>query len=139
MNSKYTHMVPGKDLEIHIPPLPIALVAGVITYSAFPIFVVMDLYGTFFQLTFFNLLKIPSIKRSEYIRLDRYKLEKLTVFQKFNCLYCGYANGIVAYFKAVVNQMETYSCAIKHKRNSKAALHQKDFYEYEEFQVPAGN
>jgi Na+-translocating ferredoxin:NAD+ oxidoreductase RNF subunit RnfB len=67
------------------------------------------------------------------MKIDRQKLSKLSFTQKINCVYCGYANGIVAYLKAVVNQMEVYSCAIKHSVGNKATTHQKSFYKYEDF------
>lgn len=65
--------------------------------------------------------------------LDRYELSKLSFMQKLNCVYCGYANGIIAYGKAIVNQTEIYSCAIKHTRTPKGHEHHKGFYDWREF------
>ena len=40
---------------------------------------------------------------------------------------------MIAWVKAVINQTEIYSCAIKHKKPVKGQDHQNDFYEYEKY------
>ena len=132
MSQKLKYLVVVDGHEIHFPPPPIVLLLTIVTYLALFIFAAMDMYAWIFQNTYFRAHKIPLINRDDYVRVDRHKLNKLTAVQKLNCIYCGYANGVVAYFKAVTNRMEKYSCAIMHARNSKAATHHKGFYKYEE-------
>jgi len=49
-------------------------------------------------------------------------------------MYCGYANGLIAWIKATLNVTEAYSCAIKHSVNKQGQEHQRWFYEYGEFE-----
>ena len=42
----------------------------------------------------FKLYNIPLVKRSDFIAIDRHKLNYLNPIQKLNCVYCGYANGL---------------------------------------------
>jgi hypothetical protein len=71
------------------------------------------------------------VKRSEYVVLDRGDLPYLNVVQKFNCFYCGYANGVVAYAREIAARTEQYWCPIKHSRRVLAA-HERypRFFEY---------
>ena len=94
----------------------------------------MDIFLWQFQNIYFRIYDIPILKRSQYIILDRYKLGKLSFWQRLNCLYCEYANGLVAFAKAVVNQMELYSCAIKHTHIPPGQEHQKVFFDRDKFQ-----
>ncbi|WP_271223801.1 hypothetical protein, partial [Streptosporangium carneum] len=45
---------------------------------------------------------------------DRHKLPYLNVIQKLNCLYCAYANGVLAYVAEIASRTEQYWCPIKH-------------------------
>jgi len=80
----------------------------------------------------FRLYKIPPIKRSRYIKIDRYRLKYLTWYEKINCTYCGYANGLAQYFTAIAAETEKYWCSIKHEKdpNFIPPEHHKDFLEY---------
>ena len=60
--------------------------------------------------------------------MERWDLKKLSFLQKINCVYCEYANGILAFAKAVGNQTEIYSCAIKHRHALKGHEYEKKFY-----------
>jgi hypothetical protein len=53
------------------------------------------------------------------------------VLEKFNCMYCGYANGVASYFREVAARTEQYWCPIKHARRIVAA-HDRypGFFEY---------
>lgn len=59
------------------------------------------------------------------------KNEEEKNLEKFNCIYCGYGNGLAAYAKEIIARTEQYWCPIKH------ATHVKDphsryhhFFEY---------
>jgi hypothetical protein len=46
--------------------------------------------------------------------LDRAHLSYLNAIEKLNCVYCGYANGLIAYVREVASRTEQYWCPIKH-------------------------
>lgn len=80
----------------------------------------------------FRLYNLPLIKHATYVKIDRHKLQYLTWYEKFNCAYCGYANGVAHYVTAIVAETEKYWCGIKHEKdpNFIPAEHHKDFMEY---------
>jgi hypothetical protein len=75
--------------------------------------------------------RIPLVRRSDYIALDRGKLAYLNGIEKANCNYCGYANGLLAYIREVTARTEQYWCPIKHARRVKGAHpHYRAFVDY---------
>ncbi len=80
----------------------------------------------------FPLYGLPLIKRNQYIRIDRHKLQYLSLFDKVNCAYCGYANGLVRYLTAIAAATEKYWCGIKHQSGGDFINqeHQKNFLDY---------
>ena len=80
----------------------------------------------------FRLYKLPLIKHATYVKIDRQKLKYLTWHEKFNCAYCGYANGVAHYVTVIVAETEKYWCGIKHDKapNFISPKHHKDFVEY---------
>lgn len=77
--------------------------------------VFLDLTVSVYQAICFRLWKIPRVKRSEYVIIDRFRLEYLNGFQKLNCIYCGYANGVLAFSRMVAGETERYWCPVKHE------------------------
>ena len=65
----------------------------------------------------FPLYGIPYVSRSAYIKIDRYRLSYLIWWEKGNCLYCGYANGLLHYLSAIAAETEKYWCGIKHAKD----------------------
>jgi hypothetical protein len=93
---------------------PFNLLTAPLIYSMiFPI-ALFDLWATIFQQVYFRAYRIPRVKRSEYVVLDRQHLKYLNVIEIVNCLYCGYANGVIAYGREVAGRTEQYWCPIKH-------------------------
>lgn len=76
----------------------------------------LDLTITLYQHICFRLYKIGRVDRSRYIVMDRHQLQYLNGIEKFNCVYCGYGNGVIAYAREVVARTEQYWCPIKHAR-----------------------
>ena len=76
--------------------------------------VLLDSFVTIYQFICFPVYKIPKVKRSEYIVMDRHALKYLNVIEKLNCMYCGYFNGLIAYVQEVAARTEQYWCPIKH-------------------------
>lgn len=68
---------------------------------------------------------IPKAKRSDYLVFDRADLPYLNIIEKFNCFYCSYANGLMAFGREIAARTEQYWCPIKHARRIKAA---HDYY-----------
>lgn len=76
-------------------------------YFGIPSFIVFHficLY-CFLHLIASPVLGIPKIKLEDYLSFDRYKASSLPWFDRFNCLYCDYANGIATFFKVKIDQV----------------------------------
>lgn len=80
----------------------------------------------------FTLYGIPLIDRKKYIKIDRYKLEYLGTWDKVNCAYCGYVNGVLRYAVEIAAKTEQYWCGIKHKNDNIfiESEHHKNFLEH---------
>ena len=127
-------LVPQKDLPSrHGPSFPFRILATITITSMLPFFLAADFLIWFYQTIYFGINKIPKMKRSTYVVLERYKLGRLTVIQKWSCGYCEYANGIILWLKAVANQTEIYSCAIKYSHPLPGQEYQAKFYDQETF------
>lgn len=79
----------------------------------------LDLFVTFYQAVCFPVYGIPKVQRRDYIVLDRQQLAYLNGLQKLNCIYCGYANGLIGWVREVAARTEAYWCPIKHSRRVK--------------------
>jgi hypothetical protein len=84
-----------------------------------------------YQRTCFAAWRVPRVRRSEYIVIDRQYLAYLNAIEKLNCIYCGYGNGVIALAREVASRTEQYWCPIKHAREAKG-LHNRslEFLEY---------
>ncbi len=95
-------------------------------------FFIFDISIEIYHQTCFRLYKLPLVKRSKYIKIDRHKLEYLSFPDKIRCAYCGYANGFLAYAVKIVGDTEKYWCGIKHEKDAEFAeqAHHHDFLKY---------
>jgi hypothetical protein len=59
--------------------------------------IILDLFLIIYQYSAFLLYRIPRVKRSEYFIYERRFLDYLNWFEKINCLYCSYVNGLFGY------------------------------------------
>ena len=91
----------------------------------------MDLSVSLYQAICFRLYRIPRVRRSCYIVIDRHSLAYLNLIEKINCLYRGYFNGLIAYVQEIAARTEQYWCPIKHARRV-ASMHSRyhKFLEY---------
>ena len=48
--------------------------------------------------------------------IDRNKLRYLNALEGLNCMYCSYANGLLAYVVEIAGRTEQHWCPIKHAR-----------------------
>lgn len=91
-----------------------------------------DIWIEVYHRVCFYLCGIPYVKRSVYIKIDRHKLSYLNFPQKLYCVYCGYANGVIAYWAKIAAETERYWCGIQHKadREFVPPSHHAEFAKY---------
>lgn len=110
---------------------PRNLITAPIIYGMVLPFVILDLCLTAYQWICFPLYGIGRVRRGSYIIMDRHRLHYLNSIEKFNCLYCGYANGLLAYAREIAARTELYWCPVKHAgriRDRHSRYH--DFLDY---------
>jgi len=93
-----------------------SLLTTPVIYSLLLPFVALDLWVTLYQWVCFPIYGIARVPRRRYFVIDRHKLAYLNGIEKVNCVYCGYANGAIAYVREVAARTEEYWCPIKHAR-----------------------
>lgn len=94
-------------------PLATLVVAPAVYGLIVPI-VLLDLAVSLFQLVCFTAWGMKRVGRADHVIVDRHRLGYLNGIEKLNCLYCGYANGVIAYAREVASHTEQYWCPIKH-------------------------
>lgn len=94
---------------------PVLLTAPVI-YSGGVAFALLDAFVSLYQALCFPIYRIPKVRRADHLVFDRADLPYLNAVEKFNCLYCSYGNGVLAYAREVAARTEQYWCPIKHAR-----------------------
>lgn len=80
---------------------------------------ILDISATIYQAVCFPVYKIPKVKRSDYVIMDRYNLFYLDRFERISCWYCEYFNGVIAYVREMAARTEQFWCPIKHSRSLK--------------------
>jgi hypothetical protein len=112
---------------------PMNLLTAPVIYGMIVPLLIFELCITFYQLTCFPIYRIPLVRRSDYFAYDHRHLAYLNIIEKFNCIYCSYANGLLAYATEVVARTEQYFCPIKHARKLKGLhMRSQSFLEYGE-------
>lgn len=104
---------------------PVFILFSPIIYFQFLPILFLDLSVTIYQTLLFPLYRIPKVKRSEYIVLDRHQLKYMNLIERINCDYCAYFNGAIAYTMEIAARTEQYWCPIKHARRY---IHRHDRY-----------
>ena len=101
-------------------------------YGMIVVLVIADISFEIYHRICFPIYGIPYLQRSRYIKIDRHRLSYLNILEKFNCLYCGYANGLLHYMSVIAAETESYWCGIKHEKDSQyiPAVHEKNFLPY---------
>ncbi|MDE2079010.1 MAG: hypothetical protein KGI73_01340 [Patescibacteria group bacterium] len=95
--------------------------------------VILDIFLEIYHHAAFPLYGIPLVVRSQYIRIyDRAKLPYLTWYEKINCAYCGYVNGLLHYASVIAGKTESYWCSVAHLevRGYKPTIYEKQFAKY---------
>jgi len=85
-----------------------------------------------YQVICFRIYGIKRIQLRSYICFDREKLSYLNIFDKLNCAYCSYVNGVFAYVSEIGHRTEYYWCGIKHRNQPQnpAFSYQEKFAKY---------
>jgi hypothetical protein len=89
------------------------ITAPMIWFCVFPI-LFMDVVAEAYQFVCFPIYGIPKVRRRDYIVMDRGRLLYLNSMERFNCVYCGYVNGVIAYVREIAGRTEQHWCPIKH-------------------------
>ena len=93
--------------------------------------VFLDATVTLYQHVCFRTYQIPIVRRRDHIIVDRHHLAYLNGIEKLNCIYCGYANGLIAYVREIAGRTEQYWCPIKHARRAADPHHRAEgFVDY---------
>ncbi|MBW8304517.1 MAG: hypothetical protein K0M78_11380 [Brevundimonas sp.] len=85
-----------------------------VIYSLIIPLVLIDVWVSLYQAICFRAWRIPRAPRSQYVVLDRGRLAYLNGIEIVNCVFCEYANGVIAYVREVASRTEQYWCPIKH-------------------------
>ena len=99
----------------------LAILTSPVIYLGWIPFMLMDLFVTVYQAICFPNYRIPKVRRSDHFVYDRALLPYLNRIEQFNCLYCSYANAMMAYGREIVARTEQYWCPIKHARRVRSA------------------
>lgn len=92
------------------------IITAPVIYSMIAPVIFVDVAVTIYQIICFPVYRVKKVPRSDFIVIDRHHLSYLNAIEKINCVYCGYANGVAAYFREVAARTEEYWCPIKHSR-----------------------
>ena len=110
---------------------PLMVITAPLIYSLILPFGLLDAFVTLYQAVCFRVYGVPLVRRGDYLVFDRGHLAYLNAIEKFNCMYCSYANGIIGYVREVASRTEQYWCPIKHARRIIAAHdHYAAFLDY---------
>jgi hypothetical protein len=105
--------------------------AAPVIYSGWVPMLLLDGFLFGYQSVCFPVYHITKVRRSDYVVLDRGDLPYLNTLEKFNCFYCGYANGLIAYAREIAARTEQFFCPVKHARRILGAHdHYPSFFEY---------
>lgn len=83
------------------------LVGGFSMYLSIPIWIIFHVtIATFlYQWIMRPLFGIKRLRWHDYVILDRHRIDGLVKIDKFNCLFCGYANGITTLINSELDHL----------------------------------
>jgi hypothetical protein len=115
VRASHRHARPGLWRYVFSGDMPTMVTAPVV-YSLIVPFALLDLWIAIYQATCFRAWGIRRVRRRDFFAIDRHRLAYLNALEKLNCLYCSYANGLIAYVREVASRTEQYWCPIRHAR-----------------------
>ncbi len=90
------------------------VVSAPIIYAMIIPFAILDIFLFVYQSICFPLYRIPKVRRSNFVVMDRQHLGYLNIVERMNCMFCGYIDGLLAYTRQIVSRTEMFWCPIKH-------------------------
>jgi len=105
-----------------------SIITAPVIYVMIVPLVLIDLSFTSFQQICFRAYGVPRVRRRDYLVIDRHRLAYLNTIEKFNCGYCGYGNGVMAYAREIISRTEQYWCPIRHARHINGAHERYPYY-----------
>jgi hypothetical protein len=94
----------------------LAIVTAPFIYACIVSFALLDLSVSIYQAVCFPVYGVPKARRRDYMAIERNKLRYLNALEGLNCMYCSYANGLLAYVVEIAGRTEQHWCPIKHAR-----------------------
>lgn len=94
----------------------LVILSSPLIYGCVIPFLMLDASVEFYQLVCFPIYGIPRVRRKDYLVFDRGRLAYLNTIEKIGCIYCSYANGLLAMVTEIAARTEQYFCPIKHAR-----------------------
>ena len=83
-------------------------------YACLVPFLLLDIAIAIYQSICFPIYGIPKVRRRDYLIFDRGRLAYLNAIEKVGCVYCSYANGLLAYIAEIAARTEQRFCPIQH-------------------------
>jgi len=126
------HLTLRRGLYAFIVNSPLrTIIAAPFVYGLIVPILLLDLGVWLYQRICFWVWGIQRCDRSDFVVLDRHRLAYLNGVEKLNCLYCGYANGVISYAREAASRTEQYWCPIKHAlRVRNPHVRYRDFVDY---------
>ncbi len=94
----------------------LVIVSSPLIYGCALPFLLLDLAVMIYQAVCFPIYGIPKVRRQDYLIFDRGRLRYLNTIEKVGCIYCSYANGLLAMITEIAARTERHFCPIKHAR-----------------------
>jgi hypothetical protein len=94
----------------------LVIVSSPLIYGCAIPFLWLDLAVMIYQAVCFPIYGIPKVRRRDYLIYDRGHLAYLNTIEKIGCVYCSYANGLLAMISEIAARTEQHFCPIKHAR-----------------------
>ena len=110
---------------------PLVILTSPLIYAMIVPLVIVDVLFSLYQHICFRVYRVKLVPRRPYMLADRHQLGYLNLIQKFNCLYCSYGSGVVAYAREIIARTEDFWCPIKNAGKVRSPHHK--YYEFLEF------
>jgi len=110
---------------------PRHIVTAPLIYAMVVPLALLDVALITYQQVCFRAYGVPRVARRDYLVIDRHQLSYLNGIEKVNCMYCGYANGLMSFAQEVVARTEQFWCPIKHARRVQG-VHNR-YYQFAEY------
>jgi hypothetical protein len=128
----HRHRLLRKGLSVYVlGARPLVVLTAPVIYTMIVPFALLDLFVTIYQAICFPVYGIRRVRRGDYLIFDRAHLGYLNGLEKLHCLFCSYANGVIAYVREIAARTEQYWCPIKHALRLRAA-HDR-YHKFSEF------